>query len=75
MSAARKTEDVETEDGFLTNTWKGLVELLLAYTDPGLGYPARSRMTERDYGSDYDHLSRYGEWSEVDTPVKIGLAQ
>ncbi len=75
MGATRKTENVETEDGLLTDTWTGLVELLLAYTDPGLGYPARSRMTERDYGSDYDHLSRYGEWSEVDTPVKIGLAQ
>ena len=74
MSTAQKTEDVETEDGLLTDTWTGLVELLLAYMDPGLGYPARSRMTERDYGSDYDHLSRYGEWSEADPPVKIGLA-
>ena len=74
MSAAQKTEEVETEDGRLTDTWTSLAELLLAYTDPGLGYPARNRMTERDHASDYDHLSRYGEWSEADLPVKIGFA-
>ena len=73
LSAARETREVETEDGSLTDTWTGLIDLLGAYMDPGLGYPARDRMTERDYPSDYDHLSRYGEWSEADLPVPIGL--
>ncbi|MEM8876458.1 MAG: double-strand break repair protein AddB [Pseudomonadota bacterium] len=33
------------------------------YDDPSHGYRPRVAVTQDRYGSDYDHLSRYGEWS------------
>ncbi|AXI44604.1 double-strand break repair protein AddB [Sulfitobacter sp. SK012] len=42
--------------------------LIATYFDPNQGYTAR-RMMERDgFESDYDQLSRYGEWDASDMP-------
>ncbi len=45
-----------------------LHELIAAYQDEGLGYTARLRPALLSYASDYDHLSRYGEWGDGDVP-------
>ena len=50
-----------------------LQKLLMAYTDPAQGYTARNRMHKDVYGSDYDQLSRYGEWDASDAAVRVIL--
>ena len=60
------TEDVET-------TRKEFFALINHYKDPKSGYTARLRMEKVGFASDYDHLSRYGEWDETNIPVKLVL--
>lgn len=48
------------------DTWEGLIDLLSKWQRPSRGYSARMAMEKSDDKSDYDHLSRYGEWSDAD---------
>ena len=50
------------------DTWDELIQLLQSHFKSDIGYGARLKMKMDRYGSDYDHLSRFGEWEEVDTP-------
>jgi len=50
------------------DTWDELIQLLHSHFKGDIGYGARLKMKMDRYGSDYDHLSRFGEWTEVDTP-------
>ena len=51
-------------------TWEKLKKLILAYSEPEKGYTARRAMhLKRDY-SDYDQLSRFGEWDITNDPYK-----
>ncbi|HHW34954.1 MAG TPA: double-strand break repair protein AddB, partial [Paracoccus solventivorans] len=49
-------------------TWDQFVELISAYLRGEYGFTARRAMERMTHGSDYDHLSRHGEWSEADPP-------
>ena len=42
----------------------GLAVLVRRYDDPNQGYTARRAPDLLTYESDYDHLSRYGEWDD-----------
>ncbi|MCL3881597.1 double-strand break repair protein AddB [Marivita sp. GX14005] len=50
-----------------------LRNLITAYRDPDTGYTARNRMHKDSFGSDYDQLSRYGEWDASDPARKVFL--
>jgi double-strand break repair protein AddB len=50
-----------------------LVKLIEAYRDPGMGYTARNKMHKDVFGSDYDQLSRYGEWDASHAARKVPL--
>ncbi|MFA8385985.1 MAG: double-strand break repair protein AddB [Pelagibaca sp.] len=50
-----------------------LTTLIEAYRDPNTGYTARNRMHKDAFGSDYDQLSRYGEWTASDPATKVPL--
>ncbi|NVK07092.1 MAG: hypothetical protein HWD81_06055, partial [Marivivens sp.] len=39
-----------------------------AWTDPARGYTAMMAAETSAYGSDYDHLARYGEWNLSQAP-------
>lgn len=52
-------------------TYAMLVKLIDAYRDPNMGFTARNRMHKDIFGSDYDQLSRFGEWDASDTAVRI----
>jgi RecB family exonuclease len=52
-------------------TLERLGRLLSAYLDEGTGFTARLRPQRIAFGSDYDHLSRYGEWGDGDAPAAI----
>jgi double-strand break repair protein AddB len=56
-------EEVHRELGVLLSGWMGAAR----------GYTARRAMEEDRHGSDYDHLSRLGEWEVTDTPERIVL--
>ena len=50
-----------------------LEELLRHWMAPERGYTARRAMEGDRFGSDYDHLSRLGEWEVSDDPHRIAL--
>lgn len=54
--------------------WAMLKTLLSAYSEPDMGYTARNKMHKDVFGSDYDQLSRYGEWDASDPARKVYLA-
>ena len=47
--------------------WADFVSLVAAYSSTEVGYAARIRPQFIRYKSDYDHLSRLGEWEDGDT--------
>lgn len=48
-----------------------LTELISAFEDRDLGYQSRRAVYETHVGTDYDHLSRFGEWDESDEAVTM----
>ncbi len=48
--------------------WTNFHALIRAWAQVERGYSARLAMAMSKWGSDYDHLSRFGEWDET-TPV------
>jgi double-strand break repair protein AddB len=50
-----------------------LIRLIALYQTTA-GFTARLRPQKLSYDSDYDHLSRFGEWSDEDTPLAEDLA-
>lgn len=74
MGSDRKVSSHMMNDTILADTWSGLAELVDRYRDPTLGYKARRALTKTSDRSDYDHLSRFGEWNESTPPtlIKVG---
>ncbi|MBS8224877.1 double-strand break repair protein AddB [Vannielia litorea] len=52
-----------------------LAALIRVYDDPKKGYTARRAPQHLKYASDYDHLSRYGEWDDTAPPETISVGQ
>lgn len=48
--------------------WADLHALFGNWADPAQGYTARMAAQTRSFGTDFDHLSRYGEWDETVPP-------
>ncbi|WP_316015153.1 double-strand break repair protein AddB [Roseobacter sp. HKCCA0434] len=55
----------------LADVWARLEALLSRHYFGEVGYPARMRPKFIKYPSDYDHLSRYGEWTDEAEPVRM----
>ena len=49
--------------------WAEFEALIRAYLDPAKGYTARRAMFSKSDHSDYDQLSRFGEWDITDDPA------
>lgn len=58
----------------IAETWDRFVDLIRRYQAGGKGFTARRAVEQVADGGDYDHLSRFGEWSMADDPVpeKVG---
>ncbi len=56
-------------------TWQKFVVLAAHYLQRGRGFTARRAMQKAGDASDYDHLSRYGEWGAGDPPVTIRVGE
>ncbi len=63
------------EDDLVGRTWAGLAELIAKYRQPLRGFTARRALFSRRDISDYDHLSRYGEWDESVAPTVIEVGK
>ena len=74
LGGGGKELSLEFSDEEIGDFWQRLQELIQAFSTEDLGYTARLRPERIAYTSDYDHLSRYGEWQdgdEIETgPVK-----
>ncbi len=69
LGATPELREVEISNGEIDAAWHGLQRLIAAYEHEETGYTARARMEKRTDPSDYDHLSRRGEWDDSDAPV------
>lgn len=65
---------LDTSPELLAQIWDGLLRVLTRYGAHSQGYAARRAMLKEDDESEYDHLSRYGEWTMTDraTPEDVG---
>lgn len=63
------------EDDLVNRTWAGLADLIEKYRRPLQGFTARRALFSRRDLSDYDHLSRYGEWDETVAPTLIEVGE
>ena len=62
LGTTPKTETTEITPHLLAEVKAGLMALISRYNDPNQGYTARRAMFSTAHSSDYDHLSRFGEW-------------
>ncbi len=60
-----KEEASDMEPGQVVTVWQEFGRLIERYARPTQGYTARRAMFETKDVSDYDHLSRYGEWDQT----------
>ncbi|WP_323716523.1 double-strand break repair protein AddB [Paracoccus aminovorans] len=68
-----RTEPRDFGPGQAVETWEGFVSLIGQYLRGERGFTARLAMERSDHASDYDHLSRHGEWdtAEPATPERF----
>lgn len=69
--------DIETSDlqpGEVAEVWAEFGRMMASYARPGQGYTARRALESVRDTSDYDHLSRFGEWDMTDDPAPEDLA-
>jgi len=67
--SAGKIHALDVEADLAVTIWDELRQLIGAYQHPEQGYSARARMQKEQDFSDYDHLSRRGEWEDSDDPA------
>jgi RecB family exonuclease len=66
LKAQLKTPTITLQPGQVAEVWAEFTRLITAYTRPGQGYTARRALESVRDASDYDHLSRFGEWDMTD---------
>ena len=66
MGASARIQPVDETDDRTRDAWQRFAELIASYESAARGYPARQQPSHLTYASDYDHLSRLGEWEDGD---------
>ena len=69
LARGNKSAVVDLDNELINKTWDGFCRLIRGYQLPGTGYTARARMEKTTDPSDYDHLSRRGEWADTDNAL------
>ena len=62
LSRDAKVRQISVKEETIAQVWEKLGKLIAAYLSADQGYTARRAMLKSDDISDYDHLSRFGEW-------------
>ncbi len=73
VKGALKEVVTTLQPGEVAQVWAEFEKLIASYARPGLGYTARRAPHDKDYASDYDQLSRFGEWEMTADPVPEDL--
>ena len=63
-----KQTDLDIDDEIIDQVLKEFRALIIAYNDPEKGFTARDKIQLLKHSSDYDQLSRKGEWQDSDEP-------
>ncbi|MCC5991626.1 MAG: double-strand break repair protein AddB [Rhodobacteraceae bacterium] len=71
LGATAKLEVTQMTEDLCSQTRDEFQSLITAYRQRNQGYAARRMLFRENEITDYDHLSRYGEWSMQDEPVRI----
>ena len=71
LGSKPKAEPVDVSPEALDRVWSGLVRLIATYQNVATGYTARRAMFKTTFDSDYDPLSRHGEWDMADPAVRL----
>lgn len=71
LGTSPKPVATDITPALLAQTRAQFESLISAYLDPAKGFPARRVLLQERDISDYDHLSRYGEWVMQDAPVVL----
>jgi ATP-dependent helicase/nuclease subunit B len=71
LGSSPKPVETEITPALLEQTRAEFVELISAYLNPDKGFAARRMLLSEREVSDYDHLSRYGEWVMQDAPERL----
>ncbi|WBL33246.1 double-strand break repair protein AddB [Sinirhodobacter sp. HNIBRBA609] len=67
-----ETRDIKPKET-LDEVWDKFETLIARYLTPEQGYSARRALQKSTDASDYDHLSRFGEWEMSDDPTPEDL--
>ena len=67
-------ETADLEPGEVAEVWAEFGRLMASYARPDQGYTARRALESVRDASDYDHLSRFGEWDMTDDPAPEDLS-
>ncbi len=73
LGATPKVEATVITQEKLDQTWARLVALTVRYQDRQTGYTARRALFEDRIETDFDHLSRYGEWETNQPPHGVDV--
>jgi RecB family exonuclease len=68
LKADLKVVPTDLQPGQVMQVWAEFARLIAAYAGPAQGYTARRAMKTTQDPSDYDHLSRFGEWDMTAGP-------
>jgi ATP-dependent helicase/nuclease subunit B len=68
LTRPAKQSAIEITAELTARIWSELETLIRRYSSRNLGYTARRAMEREADRSDYDHLSRFGEWDMADAP-------
>jgi double-strand break repair protein AddB len=67
LKADLKIVETVLQPGEVAQVWGEFAQLIAAYARPAQGYTARRALKSERDASDYDHLSRFGEWDMTTT--------
>ncbi len=74
VNAAMRDVEAPLDKAPIEAVYAGLETLFGKWNMPTKGYSARMAMFSKDDISDYDHLSRFGEWTMADLPKTEGVS-
>jgi len=69
LGSSPKLVSNDLDVGETRNALAELETLLAEYQSPDQGYMSRRAVRSVSSGGDFDHLARYGEWSDSDDPM------
>lgn len=69
LGANPKLESSDVTGDETKETLEELERLLEEYQSPDQGYMSRRAVKSVSFGGDFDHLARFGEWSDSDEPI------